>query len=280
MLPTFFVLMLATGGIGTCSVQSAEPEDLAEMLRFRDWKSTAGTTVKASFVGLKDGQIELKTFERNILVPLSKFSADDQVFVVRLLELQFASNAAELVDLRENLDRAKSDISIKDAAIADSEERLKKLERELQLYKPSAGLDAQDGIPVVTAKRLEIYGQEYKDKTIRMLNCAFINVNNNWVDSLPGVTLRSNGLTSTLDLREKDKWVGFYIHDSEGTFWTYCFASKESTGEFLLSLADGAKIDLEGIVFTRARSGGEVGVLVTKIVKKEDAGPGDETVDR
>ncbi|MGB6223606.1 hypothetical protein [Haloferula sp.] len=59
-----------------CSPLFAEPTEL------RDWQSTAGTSIKASALGVEGTQVSLKAADgREFKVPLDKFADEDQAFL-------------------------------------------------------------------------------------------------------------------------------------------------------------------------------------------------------
>lgn len=102
--------------------------------------------------------------------------------------------------------------------------------------------------PEVTAKQVEVLGEKYEGKTVKISQCKFLESNVNLVSELPGVTLESNGLQSVLDAREHQKWIGFALHDSAGTFFQFAFASKVDYGEVLAAMKKNTQLNLVGRV--------------------------------
>jgi hypothetical protein len=100
-------------------------------------------------------------------------------------------------------------------------------------------------------------------------------LSDSFLSELPGVTLESNGLQSLLDLRQKEKWVGFWLRDSESEFFHYCYARKETHGDQLLALKRGEPLHCFGRVIQLERSGGNVGFIVEVILPaKREGVPG------
>ena len=124
----------------------------------------------------------------------------------------------------------------------------------------------------MTSNQLSTLGEKYDRKSAKMLGVSFQTADNIWVDKLPGITLASDGLVSTIDMREHNKWIGFSIRDSNGKQFQFCFASKDIFGEVLAAMKSGTKLNLIGRV-VELEHAGWYGLVCTKIeVVKDELG--------
>jgi len=122
-------------------------------------------------------------------------------------------------------------------------------------------------IPSVTVARLETFGKKYVGQVVRMKQCKFSKVDNEWVTNLPGVYRghKNSGWIVVYDRKEAEKWVGFYLHDSDGRFYQYCFAQKDKFGEILVNLKNDDPVALKGQIVELAGSAGTYGILCSEI---------------
>lgn len=116
----------------------------------------------------------------------------------------------------------------------------------------------------VTLKQLAITGEKYEGKPVLLKNIAFLEVNNGWVELLPGVTLATNGSLSRINTTEMDKWVGFYVRSDDGEMFQLMYAPKGRFADMLIRLERGEKLDIEGEVVKLARNNW-YGVVATDI---------------
>ena len=113
--------------------RSSDPEiatnakQLVSMLRFRDWTSTAGTTLRARFGGIKDRKIILVKSNGEVAVPMQALSAEDQSFLLDLFTAESNILAAVVETNRQVVDELKSKLSIAENKVSDM--KLKELNR-------------------------------------------------------------------------------------------------------------------------------------------------------
>lgn len=116
----------------------------------------------------------------------------------------------------------------------------------------------------MTLKRLEVFGEDYVGKLVRFSNAEFYKIDQDGVTRFPMVQIKSNGLITTYRKDEAAKWVNFAWDDAEGSDGWYALADKKQWAEFLLTLEDDDKINIEGVVVALATSD-DYGLIVTKI---------------
>lgn len=161
----------------------------------------------------------------------------------------------KIKELEATIKEAESRIQTADAATKDAQLKasksaaeLKGLQGKLAALTPGNKVADAKGIVDISTSQLETVGEKYVNKPARMLGTTFIQSTNVWVPELPNVTLESNGIVATINMREHDKWVGFFIKDARDELFQNCFASKEVYGEFLAATTKGTKLNLVGYV--------------------------------
>jgi len=123
---------------------------------------------------------------------------------------------------------------------------------------------AEASIPEVTSTQLETLGERFDDKRVKLTHIKFGRADNLWVESLPGVTISTNGLLSTIDTKAAQQWIGFSIFDNNGRSFGRCFAPKETYADLIAGMKKGTEISLRGYVV--AMEGSELyGVVCYKI---------------
>jgi hypothetical protein len=115
----------------------------------------------------------------------------------------------------------------------------------------------------VTIEDLENVPERYKDKSVILKNIKLDGFSNSWVDNLPGVTINSNGLVSTINVKAKEKWIGLQIEEKRKTFWK-CFTLKENYDTFKKYVdQDLVRLNLKCQLVQLDRTGGDYGLIVT-----------------
>jgi hypothetical protein len=161
----------------------------------------------------------------------------------RLDQVRAATNShPRVLEAVRAVDRA--DATLKAARLQAEGDRLEA--QKLAATRQAAAAEA--AIPVVSAKELETVGERFDKKTVKMPGCTFVEVDNFWVNAMPGVTVSANGLVSMIDRREHEKWIGLNVRDSKGDFYNYAFASKQAYADMLLKLKEGQPLNLRGVV--------------------------------
>ena len=124
-------------------------------------------------------------------------------------------------------------------------------------------------VELVTLKLIENFPERVRGKTIRIQG-QFRGLSDTYLDNIKGVTISSNGLTSRLNVTEKQKWLGFDIEERDsGELFYKCFALKEIFGDQFLNLKDdynyGTPLDIIAEASTLDRSGGDVGLFCNSV---------------
>lgn len=127
--------------------------------------------------------------------------------------------------------------------------------KELSTWRPDNKFAAADKTLEVTTTQLETLGEQYVGKTVVLTGCSFMGADNTWVDELPGVTIRSNGLASVINRDNLEQWIGFSFDDSNGKLFQHAFALKSDKGEMLAQLKDYTKINVRGVVVKLNQAG-------------------------
>lgn len=219
------------------------------LTRSRPWKDATGKhEIRATFVrfDVATCSVVLRISKgKEISVSLSKLGSDERTTASKIVQLQdeligFATKrnkelAAELGKLQ-----------------AEKQKLLVEIKR-LSAYEPSNALATDDGTPIVTAKRLEVFGAEYVGKQVKMTNGRFQGISDTWVDNL----------------HLEGDWAGFNFKDSKGDLFQFAFVRTDMLGEFLLSLDRNQKLNVLGTVVTFDGPSGSLAILVSKIEKIE-----------
>jgi hypothetical protein len=122
-----------------------------------------------------------------------------------------------------------------------------------------------DAAPVVTIPQLNLLGERYDRKAVKLRKVVFSGADNLWVEQLPGVAIADNGLVTTVDVTESQKWIGFSVRDGDYESFTRCYASKAVYGELLAAMKRGTKLTLYGYV-VRLRQAGWYGLVADQII--------------
>lgn len=182
---------------------------------------------------------------------------------VRALQKELAAEKAG----READDTArKKQIAALEATIAELRKEGEKLERELRKHRPGQVAGPDPDATVITTKRLETMGEKLARKKVALVGCRFVEVSDDWIDQLPGVTISSNGLQALINVNERQKWIGFRVADDDDHVLSFMFADKEEWGEFLLTLKRGQILNVKGFAI-ELRHPGWYGVASYEIEK-------------
>lgn len=230
-------------------------KELKELISVRVWKDLSGKhEIRANFkrFDLAANTVVLKKLNGDeVVVALDKMGKTENECISRIIELRQELDS-KLIDLMEKRNKELSQ-QLKDLfakSDADKQKLLAEIQR-LEVFAPSNSLNGAAGVPVVTAKRLEALGSEFVGKEVIMKDCRFSEVSSTWVDDVGG----------------SDRYTGFNFHDSEGEYYQFAFAPRETYAEFLLALKDEQRISILGTVVNIG--GNRYGIIASKIEKSE-----------
>ncbi len=250
--------------------RSSDPEiatnakQLVSMLQFRDWKSTAGTTLRARFGGIKDRKIILVKSNGEVAVPMQALSAEDQSFLLDLFTAESNILAAVVEANQQVVDELESKLSLAENKVTEMSKALESSSQELAMFKPGQGL-AKDGTPVITSRQIEIQGEKFIGKgAVRMINAKFYSADPN-NSSAPGARA---GLGTYFPGVAK-AWLAIFLEDSEGETLQYAWARTEDFGDFFVSIPKRQKIDIEGFII-RSQGDDENQFIITKVTKSAE----------
>lgn len=177
---------------------------------------------------------------------------------------------AEINAKEKELDQLSSNIKEKDSKILQLKSQLDSIELRVnnasknETVNDNADQKVSSDLPEVTWKMIDTTGEKYDGKMIRMINLKFKESSNSWVNQLPGITLSSNGLVSTINVKQLEKWIGFYAEDKKGDFGQRYFALKSDFADTILSLDRNTVFDIVGVAI-KLKNAGWYGVIVTEL---------------
>jgi hypothetical protein len=157
--------------------------------------------------------------------------------------------------------------------VKDEGDRLAKEAERIAKEKAEKDLDAQKAREASrvwfspSLDELEHFGERFigDDKAVRISGITFSDINDTWLNFVPGVTVMTNGVMSTVRADWREKLIGFSVSEKKGSGYFMNFvALKPAFGDLLLSLSRGDAITVEGSVFKFENKSGH-GVFVTKI---------------
>ena len=250
--------------------RSSDPEiatnakQLVSMLQFRDWKSTAGTTLRARFGGIKDRKIILVKSDGEVAVPMQALSAEDQSFLLDLFTAESNILAAVVEANQQVVDELESKLSLAENKVTEMSKALESSSQELAMFKPGQGLE-EDGTPVLTTKQIMITGEKYVGKgKVRMINARFSNVDTGST-SAPGADAGRGMYFPNV----ANEWLEIMVADADGELLQYAWARKDLFGDFFIAIKDNTKIDIEGFIYFN-RSENEHQFIITKVTKSAE----------
>ena len=136
-----------------------------------------------------------------------------------------------------------------------------------------AELDKNYSKEIETTSRtiIDNFPERIREKTVR-LQGKFRGFSDIYIDYIPGVTSDSNGLTSLLNLKEKEKWLGFQLGDPDpGSYQSVdkVFAPKDTFADVFLTFSDdsskGTPLDIVALALPLHRTGGDIGLFCLKV---------------
>ena len=140
------------------------------------------------------------------------------------------------------------------------------------IFVPAAQVATRLLYEPTTVTVIDNFPERVRGRRVALLNAQFLELDGYYIDELPGITLESNGLQSFLNLREKEKWVGFGVRDADGVGYSRVFARKDSHGDQLLALGKRAKIHCFGQMIQLHRAGGKLGFIVEVLFPADPEG--------
>lgn len=113
----------------------------------------------------------------------------------------------------------------------------------------------------VTVKQIDVTGERYVDKVVKLIGCEFNEVGNYGVDDIPGVTISTNGLMSLINTREQAKWINVSVSDKSDRFFHKVYATKDPWFDRLEKLPRRSKMDIYGVV-VKLDGAGNYGIIM------------------
>ena len=145
----------------------------------------------------------------------------------------------------------------------------------------SDGPDAKtdDSIQEITLKQLTFVGERYHRKGVKVVGCKFVRLNNIWVTFLPTVRVSTNGLLTTINKSEHEKWLGIWLEDTDGESTNKLFAMKADWADTFIEMTAGQLLNIAGRVVELENAAG-YGIIVTDVDVLDLAKEGSSTPTR
>lgn len=121
-----------------------------------------------------------------------------------------------------------------------------------------------DSIPEVTFKKLDIVGERYRRKRVKVVGCRFKKLSTIYLDSLPSVRVSTDGLLTTIKTAEYEKWFGMWLEDKEGESYFKIFAMKAAWVDTFLEMKGDQLLNISGRVVELKNVNG-YGIVVTEV---------------
>jgi uncharacterized coiled-coil protein SlyX len=164
-----------------------------------------------------------------------------------------------LAEAIREIDRLTGDLAAANAALAQARaetehvrQRARDLEEQLRLYGAVprvAAIASPDGdIPLVSARQIQITGERYIGKPVRLVGCTFSTAHANYTNTVPGIERQPDGSIRILRSNDPPRWIGLIFTDANGNHFFHAYASKDRYAELLLGLKRGTKIDISAVV--------------------------------
>ena len=244
-------------------------EELRKTHLAREWKSKDGNfSIKAQYASLNISKMVVVLRRQNgttIDVPISALGGADLEFIdkVKRLEekiaLQLISNATLKI---ESTEAALKTLITQNQDMAA---KLARVQTQLSKLVPSNAL-ANGASNAVDWKRIETFKTKYVNKGVTLLNCTNFDTSDLWISILPTVQIRSNGLITTINKNEADKYLGVTFRDAKGEYVQKGFVRLDDWGEFVLGLKKTDKVNMQAVVI-ELTSNNWVGLMITKMEK-------------
>jgi hypothetical protein len=221
--------------------RSSDPEiatnakQLVSMLQFRDWKSTAGTTLRARFGGIKDRKIILVKSDGEVAVPMQALSAEDQSFLLDLFTAESNILAAVVEANQQVVDELESKLSLAENKVTEMSKALESSSQELAMIKPGQGL-AEDGN---SPKQSKLVGKEV---TVAQLKA----VPETLTGTIKMTAVIFDGVSRASSTDKLDEYIKFGIEGRSGDSYIYCIISKKQANKVLGLKAYKQKISISG----------------------------------
>jgi len=153
----------------------------------------------------------------------------------------------------------------KTSALAKLDQNKAEAEKRARAAKEQARRDAEEAkIPEITIQQLQILGEKYAGKRVRITGISFGGAGNTFVDWLPGVVLSDNGLQTVVNVDEMQKWVNFSVFDADLHTFSFAFVLKDKYGEKLAAMKEFHPISIHGYVIA-LRTAGDYGIVCDRI---------------
>lgn len=248
--------------------RSSDPEiatnakQLVSMLQFRNWKSTAGTNLRARFGGIKDRKIILVKSDGEVAVPMQALSAEDQSFLLGV----FTAESNMLAAIAEAM-------KAHDLSMTQLEGELKKLRTELATAhetigrtKPPANAETS---PKVLRKHLEAQGEKYVGMRVKFIGVTRVSIKNSGFFEEAKIKAYVGGALGKRT--EVPDWGVVNFSDSENKLFQNGFAKNSDFADLILDLNSDEKVNVYGTV-QRYQNGGKniYGITIEAIEKTAD----------
>ena len=271
-----FILLFAANARGDSTDHPAAAALADETAKVKDLQQEIGESDKAAidrlasdpdYVAAKKDCDEKKkalTRARETGTPEERLAASSAFNQSRgKLSAMERSASTEAVQLRKQLNS--ENLKLKPLQAAAEAERKDEAVIEENERKQKALSDSIKNAPEITKKQIEITPEKFKNQVVRIVDWKFRELDNTWVDYLPGVTVASNGLTSRIDLSEKEKWIGIWASDANGDSFSRIFAKKDDWVDSLMKWKNGQKFSALVLVTQLDRLGGDYGLVCLDI---------------
>tara|TARA_B100000686_G_scaffold351000_1_gene448495 strand:+ start:29 stop:1726 length:1698 start_codon:yes stop_codon:yes gene_type:complete len=136
-----------------------------------------------------------------------------------------------------------------------------------------------DSIQEITLKQLNFVGERYHRKGVKVVGCKFLRLNNLWVTFLPTVRVSTNGLLTTINKSEHEKWLGIWLEDTDGESTNKLFAMKADWADTFIEMTAGQLLNIAGRVVELENAAG-YGIIVTDVDVLDLAKEGSSTPTR
>jgi hypothetical protein len=167
------------------------------------------------------------------------------------LERRLTEAQKEIDRLQGELASAQVALSQAKAAAEASAARIRHLEDQLAFtgISRSHALDGSlDAVPEVTARQLQIVGERFVGRQVKLSDCSFATVHGNYTNIVPDVEPLTDDRWQILRQSHAEKWIGLIFTDAGGHHYFHAYAPKDRFADFLLGLARGTRLNIAGVI--------------------------------
>lgn len=163
-----------------------------------------------------------------------------------------------LAEAQKEIERLSSELVQAQAALVDakkaaeaSKARVHELEDQLAFVgvSRSAALDGALGdVPEVSARQLQIVGERFVGRTVKMSNCTFSTAHGNYTNIVPDIEPQPDGRVQILRQSHPERWVGLIFTDAAGHHFFHAYAPKDRFADLVLGLSRGTRLNITGVI--------------------------------